>query len=99
MEGQGAVIVVVIKSEEVAGRAPQEVLLQVLLLQHVLWVRKGIKSEQGVSAGLWVWLGDGSGQEWLQLPPERGVRAPVIAPRAMGSTPHSAFFLPVSLSF
>ena len=41
MKGQEAVFVVVIKSEEVARRAPQEVLLQVLLLQCVLWVRKG----------------------------------------------------------
>lgn len=54
-----------------------------------------MRSEQGVSTGLWVWLGDGSGQKWLQLPTERGVRAPVIAPCAMGSTPHSAFLLPL----
>lgn len=93
MEGQGAVIVVVIKSEEVAGRAPQEVLLQVLLLQHVLWVGKGMRSEQGVSAGLWVWLGDGSGQEWLQLPPERGGEGSCDSSTGHGEHPTLCFFL------
>ena len=46
MKGQEAVFVVVIKSEEVTWRAAQEVLFQVLLLQHVLWVRKGEGSSQ-----------------------------------------------------
>lgn len=99
MEGQGAVTVIVIKSEEVTGRAPQEVVLQVLLLQHVLWVRKAMRSEWGVRAGPWAWLEDGSGQEGPQLPPEGGARTPVVALEAMGSTPSSLVFSCLTLSF
>lgn len=99
MEGQGAVAVVVIKSEEVAGRAPQEVVLRVLLLQHVLWVRKAMRPEQEVRPGPWAWLEDGSGQEGLWSPPEGGARTPVVALGTVGSTPSSLVFSCLTLSF
>lgn len=94
---QGAVAVVVIKSEEVTGRAPQDVLLQVMLLQHVLWVKKGTRTGPGVSAELWAELENDSGRGAGSLP-AGGVRTPAAAPQIPGA-PEALGFCLVRLSY
>lgn len=58
-----------------------------------------MRSEQAVRAGLWAWLGDGSGQEDLWWPREGGVSSPVVALWAMGRTPSSLVFSVLTFSF